>query len=608
MSSRVFRARLAVLPLACLAAFPSFAQTVLPETVVTATRLQQAATDVVADITILDRLTIDRSGAGSLADLLGRVPGISFARNGGPAASTSVYLRGAESRFTAVFVDGVRIDSQSTGGATWNAVPLSLIDRIEVVRGPVAAVYGSDALGGVVQIFTRKGSAGLTPSLELGIGSHGTRKLDASLSGAQGALDFALGIQRETSDGFNAQPAGNPDQDGYRNTAASASLGWQLSATQRLEASLLDSQVDAQYDAFASVDDDHGQHDLQTLGLRLLSRWSDVYSTQVGISRGTDRYETKPNTYLTDTRISSYLWQNDWKWEQHQFSVALERREDRLENESTMPVITDRSQNALALGYGVQQGAHTWQLNARHDEDSEFGGQTTGGLAYAYAFLPHWRATASAGTAFRAPTLFQRFSIYGVPSLRPETARNQELGVKYEHQGRRLGAVAYRNKVSDLITYVSGAGHCINGVGAFAGCYGNTASAQYSGLTLSGETRWADWRLGASLDLQDPKDLVTGKQLARRAKRLATLTADTRVAGWALGGEVQLVGDRFNDARNTQKLDGYGVLNLTASTSLAREWTLLARVDNLADKAYETVQGYATAGRTIYVGLKWAPQ
>jgi vitamin B12 transporter len=608
MTPRFSCGRLALLPLACFAAFPAFAQLTLPKTVVTATRVQQPVAEVVADITILDRDVIERSGAGGLADLLGRVPGVSFSRNGGAAATTSVYMRGAESRFTAVFVDGVRIDSQSTGGASWNAIPLSQIDRIEVVRGPAAAVYGSDALGGVIQIFTRKGEVGLSPSVELGVGSQGTRKLDASLSGAQGNVDYALGIYRETSQGFNVQPAGNPDKDGYHNTAASARLGWQLSRAQRLEATLLDSHVDTQYDAPASVSDDHARNDLQTLGLKWLANWSDIYSTEVGVSRGADRYETSPNAYLTDTRVSSYLWQNVWKLGQHRFTAALERREDRLENKSTTPPITDRTQNALSVGYGVRLGAHTLQLNARHDEDSEFGGQNTGGAAYSYAFTSNWRATASTGTAFRAPTLFQRFSIYGVPSLKPETARNLELGVKYEEHANRFSAVAYRNKVSDLITYVSGPGSCINGVGPLAGCYGNTASARYSGITLAGDTRLADVRLGASLDLQNPKDLGTGKQLARRARRMATLTADTRVAGWALGGEVQLVGDRFNDARNTQKLDGYSVLNLTARTALARDWTLLARVDNLADKTYETVKGYATAGRTVYVSLKWASQ
>lgn len=611
MKNRFLCAPLAALPLAILATI-SHAQTAvsgdLPETVVTATRVQQPITDVVADVTVIDRSVIERSGATGLADLLARAPGIFFSRNGGPGATTSLYVRGAESRFTAVYVDGVRIDSQSTGGATWNAIPLSQVDRIEVVRGPAAAVYGSDALGGVIQIFTRKGEAGFAPVIELGAGSQDTRKLAASLSGATGAFDYSVGLSRETSDGFNAQPSGNPDKDGYRSTAASARLGLQINPTHRLEATLLNSDLDAQYDAFTPGRDDRGLHDLQALGLNWSANWSDVHKTRLSISRGKDRYETTPSAYLTDTRVTSYLFHNEWKLGSTQLTAVLERREDKLNNASTTPAFTDRSQNALALGYGLRSGAHTLQLNVRHDDDSEFGGQTTGSAAYAFAFHPGWRALVSTGTAFRAPTLFQRFSIYGIPSLRPETARNVEVGVKYESNGTSLSAIAYRNKVSELITYVSGPGSCVNGIGNFAGCYGNTASAQYSGLTLSGATRLDRIALGASLDLQNPKDLTTGKQLARRPKKMATITVDAPVGDWKLGAELQLVGERFNNANNTQRLAGYSLINLTASTLLTKDWSLIGRVENFADKDHETARGYATGGRKVYVGLKWAPQ
>ncbi|MEZ5702611.1 MAG: TonB-dependent receptor plug domain-containing protein [Burkholderiaceae bacterium] len=187
MNQSSLSAPLAALPLALVATL-SHAQTegssvpVLPTTVVTATRVAQPITDVVADVTVVDRAEIERSGASGVVDVLARLPGVSIARNGGVGANASVYIRGAETRFTAVFVDGVRVDSQSTGGATWNLIPVSQIDRIEVVRGPAAAVYGSDALGGVIQIFTRRGEAGFSPSLEVGVGSQGTRKVAASLT------------------------------------------------------------------------------------------------------------------------------------------------------------------------------------------------------------------------------------------------------------------------------------------------------------------------------------------------------------------------------------------------------------------------------------------
>ncbi|WP_210545979.1 TonB-dependent receptor domain-containing protein [Rhodoferax sp. PAMC 29310] len=600
-------ARLAALPLALAAAFPSFAQAQLTPVIVTATRVAQPITDVVADVTLIDRATIERSGAGGLADLLVRTPGIAMTRNGGPGATTSLYVRGAESRFTAVFVDGVRVDSQSTGGASWNAMPLSQIDRIEIVRGPAAAIYGSDAIGGVIQIFTRKGEAGFSPSIEMGAGSHGTYKLALGLSGGTDSVDYALGLAREISTGFNSQPTVNSDLDGYQSNSVSGRLGFKLNAAHRIEATFLSNDLDAQYDGFTKGFDDHSLSRLQAVGLNWTARWSEAYSTRVSIGQGDDHYETKPSVYVTDTSVTSYLWHNEYRSGAHVFSADLERREDKLKNASTTPVVSNRSQDALALGYGLRQGAHTLQLNARHDQDSEFGAVTTGSAAYAYAVTQAWRVTAAMGTAFRAPTLFQRFSQYGVATLTPETARNREVGVKYEAHGDKFGAVVYRNTVSDLITYVAGPGTCANGSGTYAGCYGNTALAQYEGITLTASKRMGGVSFSGSLDLQNPHDATTGKQLARRAKQLATIAADTRISNWNVGAELQATGERFDNAANTKRLAGYSLLNLHVSTSLNREWSLLGRVDNLLDQKYETAQGYATSGQTFYVGLKWSP-
>ncbi|WP_342128732.1 TonB-dependent receptor domain-containing protein [Hydrogenophaga sp. OTU3427] len=611
MTSRSsFGLPLAALPLA-LSVAGAQAQTTPPqlrETVVTATRVVQPLMDVVADVTVVDREAIERSGAVAVADVLARLPGVELARNGGAASVTGVFVRGAEPRFTAVFIDGVRVDSQSTGGATWNALPLAQIDRIELVRGPAAAVYGSDAMGGVVQIFTRKGEGAFAPSVSVGAGSHGLRQVQAGFSGSSGTIDYALSAADERSTGFDSQPGSNPDRDGHHNRSATARLGWQINPAHRLDATALSSRVNAQYDGYVPGDDDRSFHHLNTLGLTWQARWTDSYQTRVSASRGRDRYDSAPYSYLTETTVTSYLFHNEWRQGAHLFTAALERREDELDNVSTTPAISGRHQDALALGYGWVAGAHALQLNLRHDRDSEFGDKGTGSAAYAYSFAPGWRATASAGTAFRAPTLYQRFSVYGVPSLKPESGRNVEVGLRYAHQGTAYGLVAYRNLVSDLINYVPGSGPCANGMGEYAGCYANVARARYSGVTLSAARRVAGVHLSASLDLQSPRDLDTGLQLVRRAKRHASLAADTRVGEWLLGAELKLSGARFNDTANTQRLGGYGLVNLHASTPLAPDWSLLLRIDNLGDKDYATVRGYATPGRTLYAGLKWAPR
>ncbi|MEP6557977.1 MAG: TonB-dependent receptor plug domain-containing protein, partial [Burkholderiales bacterium] len=164
----------------------------LGETVVTANRTPQPLAEVLADVSVIDNATIERSGARGVADLLGRLPGIEFARNGGPGTATSVFLRGAESRHTLVYVDGVRIDSQATGGATWETIPLALVDRIEVLRGSAAAIYGSDAIGGVVQIFTKKGEGVPKPFISIGGGTYRTAQVEAGVSGGTDRIDYAI--------------------------------------------------------------------------------------------------------------------------------------------------------------------------------------------------------------------------------------------------------------------------------------------------------------------------------------------------------------------------------------------------------------------------------
>lgn len=573
----------------------------LQEMVVTANRIAQPLSDLVADMSIIDAPTIERQGPGSVADVLARVPGIQITRNGGPGTATSVFLRGADSRFTAVYVDGVRMDSQSTGGASWQSIPLALIDRIEVLRGPAAAVYGSDAMGGVVQIFTKKGDGPAQPYAGLGVGSRGTFTAEAGISGGAGGWDYALGLNRSQTDGFNARTVAtaNPDKDDYRSNAVSGRLGYQLNRQHRLEATLLASDVNSGYDN-SLTEDDRSLNKMYALGLNWQAQWTAQYSTKLQFTQSRDYYETRPSPYQTDTRLQNYLFQNEWRLGVHTLTAALERRDDALTNGG---IDRDRHQNALALGYGLNTGPHTVQLNLRRDDDSEFGGKTTGSAAYGYAFATHWRATATVGTAFRVPTLYQRFSEYGDASLQPEKSRNAELGLRWAQGAHSFSATAYRNRVTDLINF-SSPGSCDSPFG----CYANVGKARLEGITLAGTTKLGAFNLHGSVDFQNPRDTENDKLLARRAKRYATLGAETRAAGWTWAADLQTSAKRFDNAANTNVLGGYTLFNLSAQTEVAKDVNLIARINNLADKRYQTARTYATEGRSVYVGVKWMPR
>ena len=622
------RFRHACLPLALATAFGGLAHAqeapTLGETVVTANRTPQALSDLVGDVSIVDRQTIERSGATGVADVLSRLPGIEISRSGGLGNATSLYIRGAETRFTAVYLDGVRIDSQSTGGAGWEGIPLSQIDRIEVLRGPAAAVYGSDAVGGVIQLFTRRGEEGVAPYAGIGFGSHGLRKAEAGVSGKSGAFDYSLGAAHEESRGFNVLPMDkrtpskdgftSPDRDGYRSNSGNLRLGYQLTPNQRLEATLLYSDMEAGYDPPVSFRtkppilfrNDISNNTLRTAGLSWSAKWNDIYSTRVQVTDSQSVYKTQPSFYRTETNLRGYLFQNEFRFGPHLVTATLERREDALENAPTTTsklLSRDRSQDAISLGYGFVQGPHSLQLHVRHDKDSEFGGKTTGSAAYGYAITPSLRFTASAGTAFRVPTLYQRFSEFGLATLKPESSRNAELGLQFTEGATQAGIVVYSSRVRNLIGFDGTAKGCASSFG----CYSSTARARYQGVTLSGSQRLGDVTLRSSFDFQDPRDLATHNLLARRAQRHATLGADWRIAGWTLGAEVQTSSRRYDDAANSVKLGGYTVLNLSASTQITRDLNLVARVDNVGNKDYQYARLYANAGRTAYVGLKWTP-
>jgi vitamin B12 transporter len=579
----------------------------LETVVVTATRTPQALSSVLADMSVLEREDIQRSGAFGVADLLARLPGIEFARNGGPGTSTSVFIRGSETRHTAVYIDGVRVDSQSTGGAVWEQIPLDQIDRIEVLRGPAAAVYGSDAVAGVIQLFTKRGSGPARPTASLTIGSYNTVQGQVGISGSADALNYSLSAAQGRSEGFDATKPGafvhNPDKDGWKRSSVQGRFGYQINNEHRIDASLLASKLKSGYDGSATTDDEN-RHTLRTGNLAWQGKWNADATTRVQVGQTQSTYETQPSFYRTETTLNDYTLLHEQRVGGSVFTGTVERRGDKLFNPATAFGAAfggKRHQDAIGLGWRGDFGDHGLQAHVRRDKDSEFGGKTTGSLAWGWAFLPQWRVTASAATSFRVPTLFQRFSEYGNAALVPETGRNVEFGLRWATPGNEASLITWRNKVTNLIAFGS-PGPCIS---AF-GCYVNVGQARLEGVTLAGRTLVADVTLRGSLDWHDPRNVVTDKVLPRRAKRLATFGAETVLAGWTIGSEVQAAGVRYDNAANTQALGSYALVNVYLSKSLMKGLAIEARIDNLGDKQYELARNYSTAGRNGQVSLRWA--
>ncbi|SEL70665.1 vitamin B12 transporter [Roseateles sp. YR242] len=588
----------------------------LDQVTVTGARAPMRLADVLGDLTLITRDDIEKQGYGNLADLLRNVGGLEITRNGTAGATTSVYVRGAESRHTVVLVDGVRIDSQSTGGADWQNIPLSQIDRVEVLKGPASALYGSDAIGGVVQIFTRRGNGRTQVELGIGAGNLGTGRADASITGGSRQFDYAATLAVDRGTGFNSYlrtgtGSSNPDKDGWRNYSGSVRLGGQITDGHRLEAVAFKSRTDSGYDASTTADD----RNITTTEAGRLGwngQWSDAFSTALNITESRSEMQTRPTSlYLTRTRLRSATLQGFYKLDDHQqVNALLEHREDQLINSSLVTQgKDDRSQNAVGLSYLLTAGAASLQVHGRHDDDPQFGGVNTGTVAAGYQLGGGWRATASAGNAFRAPTLYQRGSIYGpdlslpgVEALRPERAHSTELGLNWTRSTYELGVTTYRNQVRDLIAF-GAAGTCPS----TTGCYGNIARATLKGTSLKAGAQLGWVHLSGQLDFSAPTDDSTGNTLIRRARRYGSLRADTQWSAWTFGATLQGSGARWNDAANKTRLGGYGLVNLDAQYRLAKDWRVQLNIDNALDRTYQTATYYAQAPRTWMLTLRYAP-
>lgn len=605
-----------LLAAAIAAAFPlsTLAQqtdAALPAVQVTSTRTPQPVRDVLTDNVVITAEQIAASGQTNLVDLLQQQRGLEVARNGGPGTAASVFLRGASNAQNVVLIDGVRVGSSTLGGATWSALPLSQIDRIEIVYGPLSTMYGADAVGGVVQIFTRKGERAPSLTVGAGLGSYGTRNLDAGLSGATGgehAVRYSVNVARERAEGFSAtRPESfsyQADKDGYTRESASGQLGMDLAKGHEIGLTFLHSRLEGEYDAGPSTVNDRsishaGAYSLYSRN-QLLPNWTSLLRFSSGLDKARDISSFGIDT--AKTRQDAFTWQNDITLGSDLAQVVLERRIERVDSSNFNA--DNRATNSIAASYQMRRGAHLASASLRNDDSSQYGSKTTGNLGYGYRITDALRVNASAGTSFRAPTYNELyFPGYGVPGNRPERGRNVEAGIYYEKGGDRFSAVYYRNRVSDLIVY---AAECpVSSQSYPFGCAYNVNQALLSGVTLGASTRFGPYTLRGSLDFQNPRDETTDLLLPRRAKRHGTVALEYAAGALSGGVESRFASRRYDDGANSTSLGGYALLNLYASYQVNRDWSVYGRWNNMLDKNYELASGYATAGSNVFVGVRY---
>lgn len=589
--------------------------------VITASRLPQPLTEALPHTTVLTREDIEQAGVPDLGSLIAREAGLQLAANGGLGSATSIFMRGAPSRQVLLLIDGVPFVRQdATGSIPFEQLMLDRIDRVEIVRGNVSALYGSGAVGGVVQIFTRPlDEDGLRPSAALELGSRGTRRVSAGAQGRAGDTTWALGLAGVRTDGRSAldpatSAAVNPDRDGYENVTASGSLSHRIGPGHTLGALGWLSDGRTEYDSrFAAAVD--VQRSATRLGLlqltsdhRLGERWQGrlvlaaARDRQHFLETGAFGYEAR---YVV--RTDSLQWQHtvdlDAAW---RLTGGVEHQRQRLQGDDGFGSVDDheRSTDAVHAGVTGRVGAHQWQGHLRWDRIGGTGSKATGLLAWGLELAGGWGLRASLSNAFHAPPLgYLYYPFGGNRDLRPESARSVELGAQWsdlrpdEGQERLLRATLFATRVRDEIEYDT-----------TTQAFGNVQRTRNRGLEVSASGRDRRWRWQASLTLQQPEDADTGEQRRRRSRTLASAGLERAVGPWHLGANARFASHRPDGAVT---LGGYTVVDLTARhdlAALAPGLSMQLRVDNALDRAFATAAGYPQPGRGLFVGLRWAPR
>jgi vitamin B12 transporter len=616
------RARFATLSLALGTALSAHAQLQLKEQVVTASRVATPVTDVLADVSIIDRATLELAGQSSIRDLLAQQAGVQMVSSGSYRSNTAIFLRGAVTSQTLVMVDGVRVGSATSGGAAMENLPLDRIERIEILRGAASALYGPDAVGGVIQIFTRAPSQALELGASVGVGTDGQQQASAHVSGTSGAIGYSLGVSREKANGITAvaNPASgsyNPDDDGFDASSADFRLSAPINREHALRLSLLRSDTNYRLDSTPFPNplalnrlttDARGKTGLVHATLQWAAQWLPQWQTTLtaGSSneqslgdyfRFSDGAAGGSTQFNTNRRQAT--WQNDITLDKDVLSVVLESRNETVDS-NTAYTVTSRDVRSLLASYAFNRAAWNALVVARNDDNSQFGDFSNWSLSGGYRVTEALRAVASVGTSFQAPSFNQLYYPgFGNAALQPQRNRATELGMKYHTGSVALGAVAYNNDIQGFIVPTTNV---------------QSSLAVLRGITLTADVQSGDTSYSLSYDHADPRSYSSfaasnDLRLVRVARNLLNARISQRLGDVSMFGELRLSGDREDNNLSFSGRDllpGYTLLNVGANWRLKKNVSLLARINNLTDAQYQLANGFSTPGRNLFVSMNWS--
>jgi len=572
---------------------------------ITASRFAQTADETLAPVTVITREEIEETQAATVEEVLRTVPGVALTNHGGVGKSTSLFLRGTDSTHVLVLVDGVKIGSATSGGTPFQYLPLGQVEKIEVVRGPRSSLYGSEAIGGVIQIFTRKGAKDARPRASVGGGSHNTYHGDIGVSGGAQNAWYSLSASAYSTDGFNAcrGPGGcgavEPDDDGYDNQSVSLHGGVSWSDALDIEGHFFNSDSEAEFDGnFQNESEAVTQTASAKATLQVSRRWRS--SVLISESKDqSDNFKAGASSSAFNTTREQVNWQNDFRIGGGVRMVAgVDYLNDKVGGSTHYAVDSRDNTGVFALLRG-QINANDLEVSLRNDDNQQFGNHTTGSVAWGRDF-GGGRLTASYGTAFSAPTFNQLYwPNFENPDLNPEQSRSIDLGFSRSRGGARLAVNLFRTDIEELIV----------GFPAV-----NINKAEITGIEITAATTpgtWGDWEVRASFTVQDPKDAGGGANdgnlLPRRPKLLMNWDIARRVGRHRIGATLSARSKAYDRAANTDATAGFAVVNLRGEVALRENWRLLLKVNNVLDKKYQTVLDYPQDERNFMATLRWTP-
>ena len=594
----------------------AFADETMDTVVVTASRTEQTVANTLAFTSVITREDIERSQPSDVAELLHREAGMEITRGGGKGSATGVFLRGAAPNQTVFMVDGVRMNTNSSGGTSLELIDVEQIDHIEIVRGPVSSLYGNDAIGGVVQIFTRNGDGAPRSTVKVGAGTDDTQRMSFNNSGRVEGSHYSVTLSNDQTKGYKSD-INQTDTNHYRNSTAAIAAGHDFDAGHDVGVSFTQNQ--------GSMESPWNDTDFDTQAVNLHGglKLTDALHTALTISQFQDDQTTYSPWYNNeyDTQRNVAAWQTDYQANKnHLLTLGLDYSDDEMHTNQAYEK-NSRINKAVFLQDQMQFDQHSLKLGARHDGNSQYGSEKTWNMAYGYALKDGLSVFSSLGTAFKAPTFNDLyFPFYSEPcdyydpmsptcvyqgntDLKAEQSRSVEFGVKADEKRYHWSASVYETRIKNLVDWTMFTDMPVPGTNTWTPY--NIHNAIIQGMDLTAGWVINDWRINTNATFLNPKDDDTGERLNRRSKRKLSLDVDNDItAQWAAGVSFVAYSNRPDNGYGVN-LAGYNTVDLRTSYKVSDDLKLTLKMENAFDTDYSLTAGTYAPGRTAMLTAQY---